>query len=292
MDEDRTRYPGRDELPFKVSRDSFGTQLAQFPWWLLGIFLVAIWAGVIILTQEKYNEAFNFIIVGVRYTIITSLTAFGIATVIGLMTGIARLSQNVFFRNLAIFYIEIIRGIPMLVLIFFLALVGVPFVVDSINAFGVDLVEKGYSFIGELFVKFDNKNISMNARAVTALSVTYGAFLAEVFRAGIQSIGRGQAEAARSLGMSAPQAMRYIILPQAVRNILPALGNDFVAMVKDSSLISVLAVRDITQLAKLYSGRTFRYREAFVTLSVIYLTMTVTLSLFAQQFERWLRKDD
>jgi polar amino acid transport system permease protein len=130
----------------------------------------------------------------------------------------------------------------------------------------------------------------MNVRAIIALSVTYGAFLAEIFRAGIQSITRGQMEAARSLGMSYGQAMRYIILPQAIRNVLPALGNDFVAMVKDSSMVSVLAVRDITQVARLYAGRTFRYREAYITLSVLYLTMTVTLSLVVRFVERRLRR--
>ena len=132
----------------------------------------------------------------------------------------------------------------------------------------------------------------MTGRAIAALSVTYGAFLAEIFRAGIQSIGRGQMEAARSLGMSYGQAMRYVILPQAVRNVLPALGNDFVAMVKDSSLVSVLAVRDITQMARLHAGRSFRFRESYITLAVMYLTMTVALSLLVQFVERRLRKND
>jgi polar amino acid transport system permease protein len=139
-------------------------------------------------------------------------------------------------------------------------------------------------------VSVDNQIISMNVRAIIALSVTYGAFLAEIFRAGIQSIGVGQMEAARSLGMSYWQAMRYIILPQAIRNVLPALGNDFIAMVKDSSLVSVLAVRDITQVARLYAGRTFRFREAYTTLAVMYLTMTVALSIVVQYIERQLRK--
>ena len=137
-----------------------------------------------------------------------------------------------------------------------------------------------------------NQAVPMNIRAIIALSVTYGAFLAEIFRAGIQSIGRGQMEAARSLGMGYGQAMRHVILPQAVRNVLPALGNDFVAMVKDSSLVSVLAVRDITQVARLYAGGTFRFREAYITLSVMYLTMTIALSLAVQWIERRMRRND
>lgn len=132
----------------------------------------------------------------------------------------------------------------------------------------------------------------MNTRAIIALAFTYGAYLAEIFRAGIQSISRGQMEAARSLGMSYAQSMRYVILPQAIRNVLPALGNDFVAMVKDSSLVSVLAVRDITQVSRLYAGSTFRFREAYVTLAVLYLTMTVILSLLVQLLERRLRSHE
>jgi len=99
-------------------------------------------------------------------------------------------------------------------------------------------------------------------------------------------------EAARSLGMSYWQAMLYIILPQAVRNVLPALGNDFIAMVKDSSLVSVLAVRDITQVARLYAGRTFRFPEAFTVLAVLYLTMTILLSLFVKLLEKRFFKNE
>jgi polar amino acid transport system permease protein len=146
--------------------------------------------------------------------------------------------------------------------------------------------------IGNTLLRVENQAIPMNVRAIIALAVTYGAFLAETFRAGIQSIGRGQMEAARSLGMSYSQAMRHVILPQAIRNVLPTLGNDFVAMVKDSSLVSVLAVRDITQVARLYAGRSFRFRESYVTLSVLYLTMTVALSLGVQALEKRLRKNE
>jgi polar amino acid transport system permease protein len=143
-----------------------------------------------------------------------------------------------------------------------------------------------------VLTSFSNKSFPMKVRATVALSVTYGAFIAEIFRAGIQSISRGQMEAARSLGMSSGQAMFHIILPQAIRNVLPALGNDFVAMVKDSSLVSVLAVRDITQISRLYAGSTFRFREAYMTLSVMYLTLTVALSLLLQALERRLRRND
>jgi His/Glu/Gln/Arg/opine family amino acid ABC transporter permease subunit len=144
--------------------------------------------------------------------------------------------------------------------------------------------------LGRVLTSLENQDVPITLRAIIALAVTYGAFLAEIFRAGIQSVGHGQTEAALSLGMSRGQAMRYIILPQAIRNVLPALGNDFVAMVKDSSLVSVLAVRDITQIARLYAGRTFRFREAYITLAVMYLTLTIMLSFLVRQIERRLRR--
>lgn len=280
--------------PLDIEEDpiSFGTRMSEFSWWLLAIFLIAIWAFYIIFTNENYNEAFNFIKIGLRITVQTALSAYGFALILGLITGLGRLSKSIFFNNLARLYVELIRGVPILVLIFFIALVGVPTIVDGLNNFGGWLTSIGAKPLGAIFTAFNNQNISMNARAIVALSVTYGAYLAEIFRAGIQSIEHGQMEAARSLGMSYGQAMRYIILPQAVRNVLPALGNDFVAMVKDSSLVSVLAVRDITQVSRLYAGSTFRFREAYVTLSVMYLTITVLLSLGVQLIERRLRAND
>jgi polar amino acid transport system permease protein len=265
-------------------------RLSRFPWWFLAMILIALLTSYFIISRENYNEAFGRIIMGLGTSIVTSLVAYAIALVFGLLAGLGRISRNVVFNNLATLYVELIRGIPMLVLIFFIALVGVPSIVDGINSLGNWFNGLGITAIGGALTSFNNQAISMNVRAIIALAVTYGAFLAEIFRAGIQSIGRGQTEAARSLGMSTGQAMRYVILPQAVRNVLPALGNDFVAMVKDSSLVSLLAVRDISQTARLYAGSTFRFREAYITLAVLYLTMTVTLSLLVQLLERRLRR--
>lgn len=281
---------GGTDIP--IRQDPLSQRLARFPWWFVALILIAIWAAYVIFTRDNFNEAFQFIIQGIQLTILTSLAAYGIALVLGLLAGLGRISQNVFLNNLATLYVELIRGIPMLVLIFFIAFVGVPSVVDGLNAFGVFLLDNGINSLGRLLTSFSNSDVAMNLRAIIALAVTYGAFLAEIFRAGIQSIGRGQMEAARSLGMSYGQAMRHVILPQAIRNVLPALGNDFVAMVKDSSLVSVLAVRDITQIARLYAGRSFRFREAYTTLAVLYLSMTVALSLVVRLVERQMRTDD
>jgi polar amino acid transport system permease protein len=266
-------------------RDRIRKRLVNTPWWLVAIFLIAVSTFITISTQTNYRDAFSFILAGISVTITTTLAAFAFALVLGLLTGLARISSNLFFKNLATLYVELVRGVPMLVLIFFIALVLVPGVVNSINALGVSLVAAGIG-IAQPLANMKNAAVSMNVRAVVALSTTYGAFLAEIFRAGIQSIGRGQMEAARSQGMSYWQAMRYIILPQAIRNVLPALGNDFVSMLKDSSLVSVLAVRDITQIARLYAGRSFQFREAYSTLAVMYLTMTVLLSFAVKYLEK------
>lgn len=281
-----------EAVPIIGRRDPIGERLAKLPWWLVALFLIAIWAGYLIFTRESYLEALTFIQQGWLTTVKTTIIAFAVALIFGLVAGLGRISRSVFFNNLATLYVEIIRGIPILVLIFYIAYVGVPTVVDGLNTFGVWLGNQGLEGIGRLFTVIENNDVPLSARAIIALAVTYGAFLAEIFRAGIQSIGRGQMEAARSLGMSYGQAMRYVILPQAVRNVLPALGNDFVAMVKDSSLVSVLAVRDFTQLARLYAGSSFRYREAYTTLAVLYLTITILLSLGVRGLERLLTSDE
>lgn len=242
------------------------------PYWLYALILIFLITAWMVYSKPNLREAFDFIITGINVTIVTAIVAYAIAIVFGLITGIGRISRNPILNNIATFYVEFIRGVPMLVLIFFIALVGVPTVIEWLNALG--------------FTALSTKDVPNEVRAVIALSVTYGAFLAEIFRAGIQSITKGQMEAARSLGMSYGQSMRYVILPQAIRNVLPALGNDFVAMVKDSSLVSLLAVGDITYRTKLYSGTSFRFREGYTILALFYLLMTVILSRFMNLVER------
>ncbi|WP_374685677.1 amino acid ABC transporter permease [Promineifilum sp.] len=274
----------------RIEVDRGGIQWHRSPWWLVAIIGFLGLMLLLILTNEDYRRAFDFIRggfgdvsglegsglegligAGITVTIYTTLVAFGIALIVGLLAGLGRVSQNVVIRNVAITYIEFIRGVPTLVLIFTVAYVIVPAVADAIGISG--------------------QSISPATRGIVALATIYGAFLAEVFRAGIESVPHGQTEAARSLGLNGGQAMRYVILPQAIRNVLPALGNDFIAMLKDSSLISVLAVRDITQQARLYAGSTFRFRESYLVLTFLYLTMTIVLSLGLRWYERRLHQD-
>ncbi len=243
----------------------------EFPWWLIAILGFLILIGVFIIIDTDTREAFIFIIPGIRITLQITLGGFALALIIGLLAGLGRISKNAFIRNIAITYVEFIRGVPTLVLILTLAFVLVPAIT---NAVGIN-----------------NRDVSIELRAIVALAIIYGAFLAEIFRAGIESVHRGQMEAARSLGMSYRQAMQHIILPQAIRNILPALGNDFIAMLKDSSLASVLAVRELTQRARLHAGSTFRFPESYLVLTFCYLSMTLALSLILRWFENRSKGD-
>ena len=138
------------------------------------------------------------------------------------------------------------------------------------------------------FFNINNGNVPMLVRAIIALSVFYGAYIAEVFRAGIESVPQGQREGGASLGLSDRQVMRHIVLPQAFRNMLPALGNDFISMMKDSSLLSVLAVEDLTYRGRLYSGSTFRFAETYLVLTVMYLIITLILSGLQRRLEKRL----
>jgi polar amino acid transport system permease protein len=218
---------------------------------------------------------------GLLLSIKITLLSYGIAIVLGLLTGLARVGDNPVTYTLATLYVEIGRGTPFVVLLLYTAFVLTPLLVNFVSAVGGWV---GIASIAELTIR----DVGFVARAVIALGIGYGAYESEVFRGGIQSIERGQMEAARSLGMSYFQAMRYIILPQAIRRVLPPLGNDFIACLKDSSLATVLAVPELTQLSRVERSRTFRVFEVFNTLAYMYLVMTITLSLIVRSIERRL----
>jgi polar amino acid transport system permease protein len=268
----------------------WSSQLKRLPWWVLFLLFLGVALVYSIATIPDYNDAFLFIVPGLQITLFVSVVAFAIALVVGLFVGLGRISINPIVYNVATFYVEVVRGIPMIVIIIYVAYVLVPIFVSAINGLGAYITQTEWlSFLaglGESFVALDIRNVDPLARAVIGLAFGYGAYEAEVFRAGIQSIERGQMEAARSLGMNYFKAMRYVILPQAIRVILPPLGNDLIAMLKDSSLISVLAVRDLTQLGKLNRSRTFRTFETWNTVTYLYLSMTLLGSMGVKWLER------
>ena len=177
-------------------------------------------------------------------------------------------SKYVLLRNIARTYVEIIRGIPILPLIFVVALILVPQVSDVINL-----------------------TINFEMRATVTLSIIYGAYMAEIFRGGIQSVPPGQSEAGRSLGLSRRQTMNSVVLPQAMRAIIPPLGNDFIAILKDTSLLSVLGVLEITQRARQFSASTFKFREGYFVVAFIYLLLTLSLSVLLSVLERRMTRD-
>ncbi|HJQ94808.1 MAG TPA: amino acid ABC transporter permease [Acidimicrobiia bacterium] len=241
----------------------------EFPWWLVGLVAIIAYLGYLTFFSPTYEGAKEAVLRGIPITIRATLIAFGIALILGLIAGLGRISRNVVIRNLSTLYIEFIRGVPMLVLIFTVALVLIPPISDALG--------------------IENR-LSNEWRAITALALIYGGYIAEVFRAGIEAVGVGQTEAGRSLGMTRGQTMRAIVLPQAVRNVLPALGNDFIAMFKDSSLLSVLSVFEITYLARRHAANAFEFREAFLVTTFLYLVGTLLLSLSVNWYARRLQR--
>lgn len=269
--------------PPSSSQVQFIRKLSQLPWWMLFLALV----GVVLLyqfaTDEIYSVIVRKLIQGVGTTVFVTLIAFTTAILIGLLAGLGRVSKNPIIFNVATLYVQVIRGLPILVQIFYSAFVITPAIFSALNGIGAWMAP----VIGaeNVLVRASAQDLSLLSRAIIALAFAYGGYEAETFRAGIQSIGSGQMEAARSLGMSYFAAMRYVILPQAIRRILPPLGNDFISMLKDSSLVSVLGVRDITQEARLYVSASFRYPETYNTLAFMYLSMTIILSLAVKWLE-------
>ena len=205
----------------------------------------------------------GLLLTGLLMTLQISVISIFLGIIIGLITGLARLSNSPAPKWLAIGYIELIRGTPLLVQIYIF-----------------------YFFIGQVF------RLSSFMAGVLALSFFAGAYIAEIIRAGIQSIHRGQMEAARSLGMNYPQAMRHIILPQAFKRILPPLAGQFISLIKDSSLVGVIALVELTRAGREIGTSTFNYFEVFFTVAILYLILTFSLSMIVQYLERRFAASD
>ncbi len=268
-------------------RPSLGKRLRGVPYWLVtAIVLAVVFLGVM-LTDADYRVILTAVSQGVRTTITVTLIAYTLSLILGLIIGLMRVSHNRLANEVSTFYVEIVRGVPMLVILYYIAFVAAPALVIPINSAGRALLSLGIlADPAQALTEVTVRQMNFTVRAVLALTIGYSAFISEIFRAGIESIGRGQMEAARSLGMSYPKAMRYVILPQAIRNVLPPLGNDFIAMLKDSSLVSVLGVQDITQLGKVYAASTFRFFETYNVVAYLYLIMTVGLALILRGVEK------
>ncbi len=226
--------------------------------WRVSLF--AAIATIIILIEFypwPYSNVFSFVIPGIVVTFEVTIAAMFIALMLGMLAGLGKLSKNAFIKGIASVYVEVVRGVPLLVQLFYIH-------------FG----------LGSLL------NLPPLVSAITAMSWCYGAYLAETFRAGIQSISKGQVEAAKSLGMTNYQTMRQVILPQAVKVILPPVGNDFIALLKDSSLVSIIAVADILRLGREFTAVYFVAFQAYTMVALIYLVITLILSKVVWNMEK------
>jgi His/Glu/Gln/Arg/opine family amino acid ABC transporter permease subunit len=247
----------------------------DFPWWLVIVAVTGVLLFWQVLADEVYSQALAVLANGIWITAAVSVTAYAGACALGLGLALMGLSKRIAVRQAARLYVEVMRGVPIIVLLLYVAFVFVPAVVAGWNALGLPEVRA--------------RDFPLLYRAMIALMLAYAAFLSEIFRAGLQAVDRGQVEAAQSLGLSPWQRFRHVTFPQAFRMILPPLGNDFVAMVKDSSLVSVLGVGDITQLGKVTAAGNFRYFETYNVVALLYLSMTIGLSLLLRRLEARLR---
>ena len=210
-------------------------------------------------------NSFPLLLIGAGVTIQITVLSTAIGFVIGLIVGVARISNLRVLRMLAEVYVEFFRGTPLLVQIFLFY-----FALPVITGQRID------PFIA----------------AISACGINSGAYVAEIFRAGIQSVDDGQMEAGRSLGMTWLQTMRYIIVPQAFKRVIPPLGNEFIAMLKDSSLVSVIGFEELTRRGQLIIAKTYGSFEIWMSVAVIYLVMTLTISRFVAYLERRCRVHD
>ena len=255
----------------------------DFPYWAVALAVLGVGIAVFIAMNGLYAQVFSTVAKGLWVTIFVTLVGFLLATLLGLLVALMGLSDSRAVRQVARFYVEVIRGVPVLVLLFYIAFVGAPGIVSGFNYLASPLIEAG--LVKPLLVR----DVSLMWRAIIALMIAYSAFIAEIFRAGIQSIDKGQVEAAKALGLSRFQRFRLIVFPQALKVIFPPLSNDFVAMVKDSSLVSVLGVADITQMGKVYASGSFRFFETYSIVAYIYLLLTIGLSMILRRVERQMR---
>ncbi len=247
-------------------------------WWLLVLAVLALIVFMIVVLAKPYAEIWSFIRDGIGVTLRISITSFFTIIVVGILGGLGRISGNRIVRGASSLYVEVVRGIPLLVWLLYIWF-ALPQVLQTLGK----ALQPIAPAVGAYFA---NLRLDPFIAAVIGFTVCYGAYMTEIFRAGIESISKGQMEAARSLGMSYAQAMRYIVLPQAIRVILPPVGNEFVTLLKDSSLVSVLTVSDLTRRGREYVARSFLSFETFTMIALIYLLMTLIFTRVARWIEQ------
>lgn len=226
-----------------------------------------IYAGDVLATYTEWRP--GILLQGLGTTLKASIYAIAFGILLGLLGGIARISPNPALKWSAITYVEMVRGSPLLVqLLIWYFVIG--------------------TMLNTILANYKLGQISAMGYGIAALSFFAGAYVTEIVRAGIQSIHRGQIEASRSLGMSYAQAMRHVILPQAMRRILPPLAGQFISLIKDSSLLGVIAVRELTKATREVVTTSLQAFELYFVCAILYLVLTFTLSMLTQYLERRL----
>ncbi len=241
-------------------------------WWWLVALVVGFTALLLIFKPDPFWNILRFVQDGIVITVTVTLISFVLMLGIGMIGGLGRLSTNRFIYTISTLYVELVRGIPLLVqlMAWYFA---VPVIIQYIGKASGNASLEGFQ-------------ADPIVLAIIGLVFCYGAYMSEIYRAGIQSIPKGQMEAARSLGMTYFQAMRHVVLPQAFRVILPPIGNEFIALLKDSSLVSVVAVADLTRRGREYSSMHFNPIEVWLLVALLYLVMT----LFSARVVNWIEK--
>lgn len=217
------------------------------------------------------SEYYHYFITGTVNTVLLALFTVLFGVVIGIIIALMKISKNAILKFFATSYIEIIRGTPLLVQIYIIYF-GIPFSLPEFSLLGMDM--------------------SRFIPGVIALSINSGAYVAEIIRAGIQAIDKGQMEAARSLGLNHSKAMRFIILPQAIRNILPALGNEFVVVIKESSIVSIIGIGELMYNTNIIRGATYKPMAPLFIAAAIYFVLTFTTSKLLGVAERRMSSGD
>jgi len=237
-------------------------QRATFTAWRISFFgAIALLVLLPLISPEPYRRIITFLPDGIMMTFIVTVLSIVFALIVGLFTGLGRISRIKIVNRIATVYVEVVRGIPLLVQLFYI-----------------------YYALGKIV------RVPRLVAAVTAMTFCYGAYLGEIFRAGIQAIPKGQMEAALAIGMSRSQAMRRIILPQTIRVVLPPVGNEFIALLKDSSLVSILAVADLLRRGREFASKTFYYFETYTVVALVYLVITLFFSKLVSLMEERLNR--
>lgn len=254
---------------------TFAKWLETAPGWISGLpewlqnFLYQLWQTFI------FGDRWKFFVNGLKVTFIVALGALAMGIVIGLVVGIIRTAYDsredekrsailIVLNKICQVYLTVIRGTPMMVQLLIMGFV----------------------------IMVPKTDTGMTACGIITLGINSGAYVAEIARSGIMSISKGQTEAGRSLGLNYAQTMWYIIIPQAIKNILPALGNEMITLLKDTSLVSVIALRDVTKQAQNIMSKTYQAFVPYISLALIYLVIVMILTKLLSLLERRLRKSD